>query len=260
MLGLALCLASLASGTLAQDGETHEPPPEAMQYFEAGRAHYEAGRYQEASESLEQALTLDPESETLIFNLARIYELLGDLDRAISFGERYRVMVAENPEEINRADATLRRLEGAREWLALRESGQVPELRGLAPRVIVRDRGVVDTAFWAVLSAGAGLLAGGAVLGGFAISRQNQANDILAASDADQAERENLREKADGLALGADVMLIAGGATVTAALLLYLLRVRTYERDVDEVATSNTPRLGINADTQAAGIRLEGTF
>ena len=243
---------------LAQE-DTREPPPEAMEFFDAGRTHYEAGRYQEASEALEQALVLDPESETLIFNLARIYELLGDLDRAIEFGERYRDMVAYDPEEVNKANSTLRRLEGARDWLALRESGSVPELRGLAPRVIVRDRGVADTAFWAVLSVGAGLLAGGAALGGVALRRQNQANDLLAASDADQAEREDLRDQADGMATGADIMLIAGAATATAALLLYLLRVRTYERTPEE-QEAGLPRVNLQLGERAAGLSLEGAF
>lgn len=247
-----------ASGAQAQD-EPSQPPPEALEYFQAGREHYSAGRYAEAAAAMERAIALDPNSETLVFNLARIYELLGELDKAIEYGRRFRDMVAYDPAEVERADATLRRLDGAREWLALRQAEQAPELRQLAPREIVRDRGVVDTAFWAVLASGAGLLAAGGILGGVALAKNNSANSIVSANAFDREERIDLQSQADGLALTADITLIAGGATCVAALLLYLLRVRTYEREaVDPEAA--TAAVNIEAGPGAAALSVGGAF
>lgn len=255
---LLTCIASLlAAGPRAQaQDDTHEPPPEAIQFFERGRAHYEAGRYEEASVDLERALQLDPSSTTLIFNLARIYELLGDLDKAVAFGERYLELLPEDMvEERERAESTLRRVRGAQEWLALRESEQPPELRQLTPTVIVRDRGVADTAFWATLASGAGLLAIGGALGGVALAKRNEAHDLIIREEADRNEQSSVMERADRLALSADILLAAGLATEIGALLLYLLRVRTYEREVEEGASA---RLQIGPS--AATLVVEGSF
>lgn len=258
MATIALAWLSVTFVSEAQDVPS-QPPPEALEFFQAGREHYSAGRYAEAAAAMEQAIALDPNSETLVFNLARIYELLGELDRAIHYGRRYREMVAYDPTEVERADATLRRLDGAREWLALRQAEQAPELRPLAPREIVRERGVIDTAFWAVLASGAGLLAAGGILGGVALSKQNSADNIVAADSLDQGERVDLRNQADGLALAADVTIIAGGATCVAALLLYLLRVRTYEREASDPEAA-TAHLGVDGAPGAASLTLGGAF
>ena len=247
----------------AQD-ETHEPPPEAVQFFESGRAHYEAGRYREASVDLERALQLDPSSTTLIYNLARVYELLGDLDKAVHFGERYLALLPEAmSEERERAESTLRRVEGAREWLALRQSERPPELRTLTPTVIVRERGVADAPFWAILGTGAGLLALGTATGIAALSVRNRAHDFVLADENDRSEQLALIDRADRLALTTDILLGVGAATAVAALLFYLLRVRTFEREVetsdgdddgdgDAVNARVLPTLG--------GLAIQGTF
>ncbi len=249
------CVASLLATHAAAQEDTHEPPPEAIQFFESGRAHYEAGRYQEASVDLERALQLDPSSTTLIFNLARIYELLGDLDKAVAYGERYLELLPEDMvEERERAESTLRRVRGAQEWLALRQAEEPPELRQLTPTVIVRERGVADMPFWATLAAGAGLLAVGGALGGVAWAKQNQAADIILRDEADRNEQASVMDRADRLALSADLLMAAGLATEIGALLLYLLRVRTFEREVEDTSA----RIRIGPD--AASLVVEGTF
>ncbi|HJL32676.1 MAG TPA: tetratricopeptide repeat protein, partial [Polyangiaceae bacterium LLY-WYZ-15_(1-7)] len=172
----------------AQEEETREPPSEAIEQFQAGQEHYLAGRYQEAAVALERALELDPGSPTLIFNLTRVYELMGELDKAIEFGQEYlRLVPEDDSEERANAERTLRRLEGARDWLALREAQEPPDLRRLAPRVLVRDRGVADLPFWVTLGAGAALLVGGGVVGGFALRAQNQADDSILRTEGDQS-------------------------------------------------------------------------
>src|SRR5262245_38941542 len=76
------------------------PPPEALAHYNRGRAHYQAGRYREAVVELEKALSLDPQSPNLVYNVARVYELLGDMERSIAFYERYkRMLPAQEREE-----------------------------------------------------------------------------------------------------------------------------------------------------------------
>ena len=60
----------------------------AVEHYERGRDHYQAGRYPEAAEELELAHQLDPESPTLAYNLARVYELMNDFERAAALRDR----------------------------------------------------------------------------------------------------------------------------------------------------------------------------
>lgn len=237
LLASALVLTSLGLACPLAAQPTREPPPEALEFFASGRAHYEAGRYTEAAQDLEAALQLDPGSPTLIYNLARVYELMGELDRAIRYTEQYlQLLSPDDLEEREAAESSLRRLKGARDWLALREAaqqGQLQSLRQLAPRVIVRERGVVDLPFWITLGSGAAILAAGGVTGGLALRAKGDAEDFVLRVSDDQARRESLVDRSRRLGLSTDVLLGVGAATCVGALLLYLLRSRTYERDAE---------------------------
>ncbi|MEM9073908.1 MAG: tetratricopeptide repeat protein [Myxococcota bacterium] len=242
--------------------EVREPPAEAVQLFDEALAHYEAGQYPDAAEDLELALTLDPGSPTLLYNLARVYELMGELDKAVDYGTQYLQLIPEAASD-ERADgeAMLRRLEGARDWLRLREQAQQPDappvLRQLAPRVIVRDRGVADLPFWVTLGSGAALVVAGAILGGVTLSLESDVNGRrIQAGDSIEDYEQCLRsdgDRADRFALTTDILLGLGGAAVVSAFLMYVLRVRTYERDAD---------VSVDAEASAQGgqLLLRGTF
>lgn len=221
---------------------THEPPPEAVELSNQAAEHYANGQYGDAAADLENALQLDPGSPTLLYNLARVYELMGDVEKALANAEAYLLVVPpENEEERAIAESTVQRLTGARDYLRLRQQAQqqgaTPELRQLAPRVIVRERGIADTPFWATLASGAGLLVVGAVLGGVALKLESDVNsrtiDSMTNLAAFTNELESDADRADRFALTADVLLGLGAAATVSALLLYVLRTRSYERDAE---------------------------
>lgn len=256
----ALILALVACASLTHAQTTREPPPEAVQLSTQAAEHYANGQYGEAAADLEDALQLDPGSPTLLYNLARVYELMGDVEKALANAEAYQLVVPpENVEERELAESTVQRLTGARDYLRLRQQAQqqgaAPELRQLAPRVIVRERGIADTPFWITLGVGAGLAVVGGVLGGFALAINNDVNDrrirMGQSLDAYRAGLETDGERADRFALTADILLAVGGATLVSALLLYVLRVRTYERDADTE---------LSIDTNGMSLSLRRTF
>lgn len=256
----ALILAIVACASLARAQATREPPPEAVQLSNQAAEHYANGQYGEAAADLEDALQLDPGSPTLLYNLARVYELMGDVDKALANAEAYLLVVPpENEEERMVAESTVQRLTGARDYLALREQaesqGGAPELRQLTPRVIVRDRGVADNAVWITMAiAGATLVAGG-VLGGIALAREDDGNEhvLLPCNRVEEPEQCQLQEdtlrariaddgdKADRLALTTDILLATGAAIGLTSLLLYLLRVKTYEGDAPSASLQLGP-------------------
>ncbi|HWA74882.1 MAG TPA: tetratricopeptide repeat protein [Polyangiaceae bacterium] len=87
------------------------------QHFEEALVHYREGHYRAAVAELEAALTFDPTSKDLLYNLALVHEKLGQLDRAISVLERY-TEIERDPKELERARQAIVRMRGARAELA----------------------------------------------------------------------------------------------------------------------------------------------
>jgi tetratricopeptide (TPR) repeat protein len=232
--GAARLAIVLACGTIvpaqaahAEDGSpaTHMPPPEALDHYNQGRAHYQAGRYREAVVELERALELDPGSPNLVYNLARVYELLGDIDRALPQYEHYQDMLPSSAvEERDRIATTLQRLRGARSSLAPR---QEPERQLRPPNLIARtERGVADGAFWTLASISLAALAAGSLSGVLALRREQDAREFVLGRDGDLSDRNRKADKADRLAVISDVSLAAGAVGGLTSILLYALRTR----------------------------------
>ena len=204
----------------AQADALTPPPRAALQHYEKGRALYLAGRYRDAAVELEAARALDPDSPNLVYNLAHVYELLGEIDLAIRYYKHYRELLSE-PADIARVDSTLQRLQGARH--------EVVEPPAPAPAPAPPERpqhGVADAAFWTVTTfALAGLVTGG-VLGGMALHADKKAQDFVIRQPDDAQKRQDLIDRANRLALGSDISLLAGAVLGTTAILLFALRTK----------------------------------
>jgi tetratricopeptide (TPR) repeat protein len=88
----------------------------ARKHFERARAYYGQGAYREAVNELEAAHVLDPKAKDLVFNLGVVHEKLSDIDEALTWFRLYTTMDLV-PQERERADAYIRRLEGAKREL-----------------------------------------------------------------------------------------------------------------------------------------------
>ncbi len=259
LLTAAMALSMLsASWTTARAQETRTPPEEAVELFASARQLYLEGQYPQALAELQRALQLDPGSPTLLFNLARVSELMGNLDEAIAYAENYQQLLSPDDEEERESiQSTLNRLRGARDYMALRASAEAapPELRQLAPRVIVKERGIADLPFWLTLGGGAGLLLAGTLTGAFALRLNSDLDDRRLRVGDDptvfQADLNADSQRLDRLALSSDILIGLGAAATTAALLLYVLRVRTFERDAEP---------GVDIAVGPTGVMLRGQF
>ncbi|MBX3268846.1 MAG: tetratricopeptide repeat protein [Sandaracinaceae bacterium] len=262
----ALALWAATGAARAQD----DTPPEAVEFYRQAREHYSAGRYRDAADALERALVLDPDSPTLMFNLARVYELLGELDRALVMYERYqRILPQQQAQEQEHAEATIRRLQGARESTQGARATpppapqEVEALRQLPGLVLVRESGVADDAFWTLFLGGLAVLAAGGGIGVFALVTRASADDFVLGQDGDPAARRGLYADATLFAAVGDAALGVGAVAVVAAGLLYFLREHTVERAPvraveRETALRLEPDLALGPDVAVAGLR--GTF
>jgi tetratricopeptide (TPR) repeat protein len=205
----------------SQAGSDREPPQEALDHYDLGRRYYLAGRYREALTELKQALDLDRDAPDLLYNVARVYENLNELDEAIAYYQRYLEHVPlASMEERERTEKTIRRLHGAKQ--------ASPPTR--APATIVRQApasshfGRADLAFWITSGAGIALLAGGATCGVLAIRKYDAVGDFVVGADGSFDKRQSLSDEAKRFALFADGLFVASGLALTSAALLFLLR------------------------------------
>jgi tetratricopeptide (TPR) repeat protein len=125
-LALLAGLAAAASACpgVAQAQETNSANVDAARrHFERARTDYAQGSYREAIGELEAAHTLDPSAKDLVFNLGVVHEKLSDIDDALQWFQLYTTM-SLTAQERERADAYIRRLEGAKKELAQRPAGR----------------------------------------------------------------------------------------------------------------------------------------
>lgn len=231
-------LGALAGAADAAAQETgHEPPPEAMTLFESAREHYRNGRYQDAADELERALVLDPSAPTLLYNLGRVYELMGDYPRSISTYERLLAVIGPDAAEREQTETTLARLRGAAEHATppptVEEVGTMEE----GP-TFVRERGVADEAFWGVLVTGGVVTLGAAALGIAALVIRGQVDAWTLGLDGTIEDRDATLGLAQGLGLAADITGGVAVATIATALGLFVFRERTYEVWPNEVTAT----------------------
>ncbi len=93
----------------------------ARKHFEKARAYYAQGAYREAIGEFEAAHALDPSAKDLVFNLGVVHEKLADIDDAVKWFRLYATMNLTSAER-DRADAYLKRLEGAKKELEAKQA------------------------------------------------------------------------------------------------------------------------------------------
>ncbi|MFO0692450.1 MAG: tetratricopeptide repeat protein [Polyangiales bacterium] len=264
-----------------------EQQVQARALFQQGQAAYASGNYEAAIESWNQAFALDPRPQ-LQYNLAQAYGRLGQLEQELTALQAFVAGGLGDPntlaaasaritavqERLARTGIEVRGTQGAEVRVDDQDLGTLPlsgpvRLPAGAHRVVVRMRGhyprtetvqlspgdvtvvqadlevvhqpsiVPPLALWA--GGGAALLTG-AILGGVALSKADGA--APGSSEAD---------KAQGLALGADICLGVGAAAAVAGTVLFFVR-RVDPDEVSGYAIDVQPVIGPNT----AGLVLRG--
>jgi tetratricopeptide (TPR) repeat protein len=204
----------------------------ARKHFEKARAYYAQGAYREAIAELEAAHTLDPNAKDLVFNLGVVHEKLADIDDALKWFRLYTTM-SLTPQERDRADAYVKRLEGAKKELEQKQAAQQADASaptGTAPPPPPpppekAPMGRIDGLTIGAASVGAVGLAVGVV---FAIkARVDQPpSPFVTGPDGTYTDLVNRQHTAHTEAIVADIGFGAGILGAAAAAYLYLSRLR----------------------------------
>jgi tetratricopeptide (TPR) repeat protein len=243
-----------ASGPAGAEG----PPEAALQHYDNGRRHYLAGRYRDALAELKAALEYDRNAPDLIYNIARVYENLAELDEAIAYYQRYLALIPLSElEERDRTEKTIRRLQGAKDELAGRQGEDAPSSQ---PRPQLRQAtpaGRADLAFWLTGGAALAFLAGGATCGALALHNYNRVGDFVVGKDGDLEARQDKSDNAKRFALVADGLFIAGGVALATAAALFLLR---DAEQPEQQPRAQAWRLGVDVGDRRTQLSLTGHF
>jgi tetratricopeptide (TPR) repeat protein len=132
-LGFA-CLAAIAPPRPSYADDTNlANVAAARKHFDKARAFYGQGAYRDAITELEAAHALDPNAKDLVFNLGVVHEKLADIEDALKWFRLYTTMDL-TAQERERADAYIKRLEGAKKELEEKQNApQQPSPEGSAP-------------------------------------------------------------------------------------------------------------------------------
>ena len=178
--------------------------------YQAGAAHFKAGRHARALASFERAYKLDP-SPILLYNIARCAEEMGDVERARTNFELYLKRVPEAPD---RADVERR----------IRVMQAVAERNPVAPPgagVEARVAPPAEPPYLAYGLAGTGVVA--IAIGAFLGVRATGLDDDYTAETRDPRRKQGLKDDAESAALQANVAYAAGGALLVGGVVLWLL-------------------------------------
>jgi tetratricopeptide (TPR) repeat protein len=192
---------------------------EARRHFEQALELYRSGRYALARDELKAAAALDPNGKDLFFNLALVYEKLGQLSEAIAALERYQQLETE-PKERERAQATIVRLRGAERAGVAARPDATPAPCAPAPTPQPRSRltpVVIGAASLAVVS-----LVVGSVFGAKALA-DDPADERTSATQSVEALRAR-GERAEREAVVADVAFAVAAASAGTAIAVWALQ------------------------------------
>jgi tetratricopeptide (TPR) repeat protein len=104
----------------------------ARKHFEKARSYYGQGAYREAIAELEAAHVLDPSAKDLVFNLGVVHEKLADIDDALRWFRLFTTMDL-TAQERERADAYIKRLEGAKKEVEAKPPPSPPKQPAPSP-------------------------------------------------------------------------------------------------------------------------------
>jgi tetratricopeptide (TPR) repeat protein len=232
MLTLSAAHAQPAPSAGTRAGETSPAAAaRAKEHFQRGRELYQQGSYREALDELEAAHSLDPHAKDLVFNLAVVNEKLNRLDEAVRYLQSYEQMDLE-PAERTRADAYLKRLEGAKKEVAARAVDTPPVTSTTGPVTPPPPpppppHGRVDAATVTAAAFAVGGAAFGTVFGIKALS-DDPKNLVTGMNGLTYSQLMTDQSHAHTEAILADVGIIVGVAA--AALTAYLYFGRTKDK------------------------------
>jgi tetratricopeptide (TPR) repeat protein len=263
-VALSVALAPLPSAAaVAPAAEQGAETPDSLSG--AAVEAFRAGEYDKAIDLFQRAYTLDPQPNYL-FNIGRVYEEKGDLEKAVA---NYQEFVKQPGVDIEARDAATERLKVLRRTIAALEEDKEPTTGPVDPGVdtptpaeeaAAAKKRKLRIAGYSLLGVGGATLVIGAVFGGLAIGKSNDAKDAAFVDD-----KLALRQEAEGRAKVGDGLLITGGVLAAVGLVLVLVTLGKGKdkKNTDTAANQRAgwrPLVAPSLGRSSAGLSFAGRF
>jgi tetratricopeptide (TPR) repeat protein len=226
---------------------TTATPSDAQQKAEAhykrAREFYGSGAYREAAAELEAAHALDPTAKDLVFNLGIVSEKLGRIDDALRYFRLYLTMEGVTDPEKQKAEALVRRLEGAKREVPPppeRSEGTPPPPSG-TPSEKPPERGRIDAATLIAASVAVLGLGVGTTFGIKALADRPKSS-FVTGRDGSYQDLTDQTSRAHTEAIVGDVGLGIGIVAAAAAAYLYFARPKIAPRSRVEPSAGTTTK------------------
>lgn len=222
-LVLVMVTAATTAGAQARGPSTQQKSsePKAPELYDKSADAYRRGDFAAAVELLNQAYAIDPQP-VFLYNLARAYEGLGDLDHAIEAYEKY---LSQSPKvddrgAIEQRVTTLKRMRDERAALVKKSEEKKKEQPPPPPPRPPPPPPKKEHTIYPFVVGGVGAvgLVVGGVLGMSALSKRSDARN-----EPIQANAIDLDDKAQGLATASTVSFVIGGVLVAAGVAWWIL-------------------------------------
>ncbi|MBK8240424.1 MAG: tetratricopeptide repeat protein [Deltaproteobacteria bacterium] len=252
--------------TAEPDAATDDGDPDALS--SAAVEAFRGRQYDEAIALFERAYALDAQPNYL-FNIGRVYEEKGDLANAVKYYQRFVQQPGVDLEAREAAVARLKVLKPAleeieRDQRPATEPGPAtddptpPTTPADAPGKSRKQK--LRLAGYSLLGTGGGVLVIGAVFGGLAIGKSNDAKDAAFVD-----EKLTARHEAKGRAAVADGLIISGAVVAGVGLILVLSTLgkpRSRSEKAERSAMRPRPwaRAAPSVGSQHVGVALAGRF
>jgi len=232
-LGVAGLSPSVALAAPVAAAVVTEAPQEEVDAIVAQAVEkFQAKEYDEAAALFEQAYELSPEPNYL-FNIGRVYEQAGNLEKAVEFYARF---VKEPEVELGAREVALERLRVLRGVLEETSEKPPPEEEDPVdevadptepedpppddpppedPEDAPKKPNPLRITGFVLLGVGVGAVAGGGALGGIALGHENDLNTLNTLETRDDAVTKGKRS-----ALVADILFGVGGAMLVTGVVL----------------------------------------
>ena len=220
------------AGQSTDDAATATPPSESTPDAEDPNsltdqavARFQAKDYEGAVELFERAYEND-RNPNYLFNIGRVYEESGDLDKSVEYYGRF---VNEPGVDLESREIALKRLRVLKEILsqtaAAKEPDKPPEpaegpQEGDTPPVDDGKRKLsgAEIAGYSVMGLGGAAMIVGGVFGGLALSQQSKLDTQMSLEN-----RQEVIKSGETNALAADILIISGGVLVATGLIVALV-------------------------------------
>jgi tetratricopeptide (TPR) repeat protein len=231
-----ICAASALMCVRVVQAQSDDNTQRAVILFEESETAYNEGRFEEAAAMLRRAYDLHPDP-TLLFNLARAEEGMGDLTGAIDTYERY-ITAAPDAPDAGAIRARIETLRRQREQLSNAATPtEEPEVVEEESETPVADDGPgIDPLPWIVAGGGAAVAGIGIVFG---VLSQSKASESV--GEPVQATAFDLHSQASTFATLANVFIIAGSVIAVGGVVWGVLGLTMGGDDEESVAATVVP-------------------